>query len=277
MAAGDPVARSAPSEFLFGVGLLGRGGSLFARSPGMLVLGVVPALITLILVAGALGVLLYFIGDLSALVTWFADDWSETARTAARAVAGVTIVTVAALLSVFMFVAVTLVIGDPFYEQISKRIEDRVGGAPSEADIPWYRTILWNLVDSLRLVGLSVGLSVPLFLAGMVPVVGQTVVPVVDVIVGGWLIALEITGIPFNRRGLRLADRRRLLRARRALALGLGIPVFLLLMVPFVGVIVMPVAIAGSTLLARKVLGLPIDPALRDQPPRIPTVPTPVP
>ena len=75
----------------------------------------------------------------------------------------------------------------------------------------------------------------------------------------GDVIAVEVTGIPFNRRGMRLRQRRKLLRANRPLALGFGIPIFLLLLVPFAAIVVIPAAVAGGTLLTRHLLGLPID------------------
>jgi CysZ protein len=39
--------------------------------------------------------------------------------------------------------------------------------------------------------------------------------------------------------------------------LGFGVPVFVVFLVPFVAVLVMPGAVAGATLLTRRVLGQP--------------------
>jgi CysZ protein len=142
---------------------------------------------------------------------------------------------------------------------ISQKVDERLGGTPGTGEVPWFTAFRRNAADSIRLILLSVSVSVPLFLAGFIPVVGQTVVPVLDAVIGGWLLAVELTGIPFNRRGLRLADRRRILRANRALCLGFGIPVFLLLLVPFAAILVVPAAVTGSTLLTRRVLGQPIE------------------
>ncbi|MBT8226056.1 MAG: EI24 domain-containing protein [Dactylosporangium sp.] len=245
-------------DLLDGVTLLLRGFGRYWRSPRLVVLGTIPALLALVLVLAALGALFCFLSDLTVLVTWFAEDWSAAARATARAIAGVALVGVALLLTAVTYTALTLVIGDPFYEVISKRIEEGVGGAPPELDVPWYVTLRWNLVDSLRLLALSVSISVPLFFAGFLPLLGQTVVPALGAVVGGWLLAVELTGVPFNRRGLRLADRRRLLRANRALAIGFGVPVFLLLLIPLAGVIAVPGAVAGSTLLTRRLLGQPL-------------------
>jgi CysZ protein len=249
--------QNALSEFFTGTGLLLRGVGLVARSPRLLLLGLVPGVVSLVVVLTALGTLLYFLSDVAAVLTWFAGDWSKGLRDTVRLFAAIAVVAVAVVVAVVTFTALTLTIGDPFYEAISKRVDDRFGGV-SQAEAPWHRTLGWNVADSLRLLLLSLSTSVVLFVLGLVPVVGQTVVPVIGAVVGGWLLAVEISGVPFNRRGLRLRDRRRLLRGNRALVLGFGVPVFVVFLVPFVAVLVMPGAVAGSTLLARRVLGQPV-------------------
>jgi CysZ protein len=266
------------SEFLSGVRILGRGFGIFARRPRFLVLGMIPAVISLLLVATALLLLLVFIQDIAAWVTWFADDWSPGTRDFVRLFVGVAIVVGAVLVAVLTYTALTLLIGDPFYEVISKSVEERLGGTPGEVDLPWYKTFRRNAIDSIRLLALGIAVSIPLFALGFVPLVGQTVAPVLQVVIGGWLLAVELTGIPFNRRGLHLTQRRTILRANRPLALGFGIPVFLLLLIPFAAIFVVPAAVAGSTLLTRRVLGLRIDlPTRVDLPARLdsPTVDSP--
>jgi CysZ protein len=232
---------------------------MYAKSPRMLFLGMIPAVISLILVAAALITLWMFTDDLADWMTPFADDWSSGARSTLRVIIGIAMVLASLTVAALTYTALTLLIGDPFYEVISERVEDRLGGTPGALNLPWYKTFRRNAVDSLRLIALGIAVGIPLFALGFIPIVGQTVVPVIDVIVGGWLLAVELTGIPFNRRGLYLTQRRQMLRANRPLALGFGIPVFLLLLIPFAAVFVVPAAVAGSTLLTRRVLGLPID------------------
>jgi CysZ protein len=246
-------------RFATGAGLLGRGLGLVLRDPRMLGLGLVPALISGVLYAALIVTLIVFIDDLSAAVTWFADDWSEAVRRLARIVAGAALLGVSGLIGVLTFTAVTLLIGDPFYEKVSGMVEARFGGVPDEVEVSLGRSLARSLVDSLRLIGLSVLFGIPLFLAGFIPVVGQTVVPVVGGAVGGWLLAVELTGVPFQRRGRRLRDRRAALRGDRPMALGFGVAVFACFLIPLGAVLVMPAAVAGGTLLSRKALGLPID------------------
>jgi CysZ protein len=246
--------RNPVSEFLTGVGLLFRGIGLVVGTPRLLLLGLVPGLISFVVVLAALGTLFYFLGDVAGAATWFADGWSPAARDLTRAFTQLAIGVGAVVIAVFTFTALTLTIGDPFYEEISKHVDDRLGGGPVE-EVPWRRTLVRNLADSLRLLAFSVVVGLLISCAGFIPFVGQSVVPIAGWIVGGWLLAVEISGVPFNRRGLRLRDRRRLLRANRALALGFGVPVFLIFLIPFVAVLVMPGAVAGATLMTRNVLG----------------------
>ncbi|MEV6600643.1 EI24 domain-containing protein [Actinoplanes sp. NPDC051346] len=258
-ARGATASGSAVREFLTGAGLLGRGLGLVLKSPRLLGLGLVPAVITGLLYGAALIALVAFIGDLASAVTWFADDWSEFWRDLIRVFAGVALLGVGGLLGVLTFTAVALLIGDPFYEKISGLVEHRYGGVPDEVEVPLLASLGRSLRDSLRLVGLSILIGIPLLVAGFIPVVGQTVVPVIGGAVAGWLLAVELTGVPFQRRDKRLRERRAALRTRRPLALGFGVAVFACFLIPLGAVLLMPAAVAGGTLLSRKVLGLPAE------------------
>lgn len=252
-------AVSAVGRFFSGAGLLLRGLALYARSPRLMLLGILPALITGALYLAALAGLVYVVDDLAVWVTPFADDWSTTPRSVVRVGAGLALLGVGGLLGVLTFTAVTLVVGDPFYEEISERVEQRYGGTPGQVEVPFWRSLRRSVADSLRLVAVSVLVGVPLFAAGFVPVLGQTVVPVVGAAVGGWFLALELVGAPFYRRGLRLPDRRRILKADRPTALGFGVAVFVCFLIPLGAVLIMPAAVAGAALLTRRAFGQPIE------------------
>jgi CysZ protein len=246
-------------QFAVGVSLLGRGLGLCLRKPRLLGLGILPALIAGLLYAAALTTLIVFVDDLAGTVTWFADDWSPGWRDVMRILAGLGIVGVAGLLSVLTFTAVTLLIGDPFYEKISGLVEAQFGGVRDEVEIDLWQSLRRSLADSLRLIGLSILLGIPLLLIGLIPVVGQIAGLILGGAVGGWMLAVELTGVPFQRRGKRLHDRRAALKARRPMALGFGVAVFASFLIPLGAVLLMPAAVAGGTLLARRVLGQPID------------------
>lgn len=255
---GAAATGSAVREFLTGATLLPRGLALVLRSPKLFGLGLLPALISGALYTAALVTLIAFLGDVAAAVTWFAADWPEFWRSLLRFLGGTAVLGVSVLLGVLTFTAVTLLVGDPFYERISRRVEQRCGGVPDEVEVLFWPSLRRSAADSLRLVGMSIAVGIPLFAAGFLPLVGQTVVPVIGGAVGGWLLALELTGVPFERRGKRLRHRRAELRARRPLALGFGAAVFAAFLIPLGAVLLMPAAVAGAALLSRTVFGLPV-------------------
>jgi CysZ protein len=257
MATVEQPRRSPVRDFAGGIGLLLRGLRLYGQDPGLMALGLIPALIASLLLLAALGTLFYFIGDIADAVTWFARGWASSLRDAVEIVAGVSIAGFGVLLAVVTFTSVTLAIGDPFYEKISERVEERLGGVPGAVELPWWRELWRGVAEGTRLVILSALIGVVLFACGFLPVVGQTVVPVIGALVGGWFLAIELVGVPFTRRGFKLAERRRVLRSNRSLALGFGTATFVLFLIPLVAVVVMPGAVAGGTLLARRVLDAP--------------------
>ncbi|MGQ0838957.1 EI24 domain-containing protein [Actinokineospora sp.] len=240
-------------EFGTGVGLLLHGLRLVLGNRSLLLRGALPVLVTSVLLFAGLAALAVNTGDLVAWATPFAEDWSTVWRTALRVAVGVTIVVGTVAVSLLLFTALTLVIGGPFYESIAEYVEDTVlGGVPGAQRVGWARAAWIGLRDTLALLGLLILSGIALFALGFIPVLGQTVVPVLAVCVGAWLLAVEVTAIPFIRRGQGLAVRRRTLRRSRSMTLGFGVPVYLLCLVPLAALVVFPAAMAGGTLLAHR-------------------------
>ena len=244
-----------------GLRLFGRAALLLIRSPRLLVIGMVPALITLVLFGAGFVVLVIHLDELAGLLTWFAAGWDSATRQGLRLLAGIAVLVAAGMFTVVSYTAVTLLIGDPFYERLSRTVDDRLTASPLPADHGEpSRSAMSGIRDSVLVVMASLACGVPLLAAGLLPVVGQTVVPVLGVCVGSWLLALELAGVPFRRRGLGLGELRHALRGRRLLTLGTAVPAYLLCAVPFTAVITMPVAVVAATLLARELLDSPGSP-----------------
>ena len=246
----------AVTEIAAGAGLLGRGLALVLRRPRLFLLGAIPPVVTSVLFVGVL-VLLYLQGDvLVGALTGFADDWSAGLARAVRLLVGLALAGGAILVMVISFTTLTLTLGAPLYDLISEFVDRELPDPPPGSDERLGAPSGRALRQSAALIGASAGLAVVLFAAGFVPLVGQVVVPVVSALVGGWLLGIELVGSALERRRvLTLRGRRQLMRRRRLRVLGFCVPTFLLLAVPFVGVVVFPVATAAGTLLARQLLG----------------------
>jgi CysZ protein len=242
-------------DFVTGVRYFGQGFGMLARRPKLLFIGMLPAVLTAVILLGAMIALVANIDHLAALVTPFAEHWSGGERLVTRLAAGLALVGAAVLLGLVGFTAVTLVVGGPFYENIAEQIEDDLSIAMGHVDLSWWKQFLSGLRDGIVLLLRSLVFTIPLFLAGFLPVVGQIVVPVLVALTTAWFMALEVVAVPFYRRGIGLRDRTAMLRRRRTLALGLGLPAALLCMIPLLAIVVMPVAFAGGVLVALDVLG----------------------
>lgn len=241
--------------FLMGVRLLGRGFRLWGTSPRLMLIGAIPGIVTLALFTLAVVILALNLENLARTLTPFADGWDETLRSTLRLLVAVALIAGETLLLVYLFAAVTLLIGQPFFEKISERVEDSLGGVPSAVDVPFWPSIGRGILEALRVLAITLGVGLCLLVLGFIPVIGPICAAVVGAFTGGWFLALELTTVPFERRGLRLDDRRRMLRAQRPTTLGFGVAVFLLFLLPLGALVTMPAAAAGATLLARRALG----------------------
>ncbi|MER7947002.1 EI24 domain-containing protein [Streptomyces sp. NPDC096079] len=217
--------------------------------------GLLPGLVTLVLYAGALVGLGYGADDLTAWATPFADDWSSPWLGIFRGTLTALVFALGLFLAVITFTAVTLLVGQPFYESLSEEVDRSEGGEVPESGLPLWRELWISARDSLRILLRVAFYGVLLFACGFIPVVGQTVVPAIGFGVSGFFLAEELTAVALQRRGVELKERLRLLRGRRLAVLGFGVPLTLAFLVPFVAVFLMPGAVAGATLMVRDLRG----------------------
>ncbi len=259
------------SDFGAGLRYLGRGQRWAFGHGRWYGFGLLPALLAFVLYAAALTALGYVSDDIAAWATPFADGWGDFWRTALRVVFAVMLWAAGLLLAVLTFTAVTLLIGDPFYEKLSEAVEKSGGGCPPGPDHSLLQQLWRSVCDSLYVLWRALLFTVPLFLLGFVPVLGQTVVPVLGFCVSGFFLTTELTSVAMQRRDIPVRERLRLLRARRSLVLGFGVPLVLSFLVPFVAVLLMPGAVAGAALLVRDVVdgrrGDPVAPGHAGQAP----------
>jgi CysZ protein len=244
-------------EVVKGLRLLVDGQRWVRRHRGDWRFGMVPALITLVGYVAALVALVLWARDLVDWATPFADHWASEWSDAFRLLLTVVLFGAGLLLSVISFTAVTLLVGQPFYEALAERVERTEGGAPEPPERPWWRELWIAVRDSVGVLWRVVAIGIVLFAAGFVPVVGQTVVPALGFCVSGFFFTLELAAVAFQRRDVPLTVQLRLLRGRLGLVLGFGVPLVVVFLVPLVAVVLMPGAVAGATLLVRELLPTP--------------------
>ncbi|MFJ9344202.1 EI24 domain-containing protein [Streptomyces sp. NPDC101733] len=213
--------------------------------------GLLPGLVSLLLYAAALTGLSYGADDFTAWATPFASDWSSPWLGLFRGFLTALVFSFGLFLAVITFTAVTLLVGQPFYESLSEQVDRSEGGEVPESGRSLGQDLWISARDSLRLLLRVLLIGILLFALGFVPVIGQTVVPAIGFCVSGFFLTQELTSVALQRRRIDLDDQLALLRGRRALALGFGVPLVLAFLVPLVAVFLMPGAVAGATLMVR--------------------------
>ncbi|WP_417506455.1 EI24 domain-containing protein [Microbacterium sp.] len=237
-------------EFAAGIRTLLRGFGLWRTRPGLMVLGLIPAIIAVIVLAALLVPLVIGMPSLSTWLTPFADGWIEPWRGLLRAAVSLVVVAAALALASVVFSALTLTIGDPFYQRIWHAVEVDLGSPPPADGGSFWTT----LGEGLRLVLLGILIALSVLLIGLIPGVGGFLGAVAGVVLTGRLLARELTGRAFDARDLSPLDRAALFSGSRARVLGFGVATQLCFLIPGGAVAIMPVAVAGSTMLARDML-----------------------
>ncbi len=243
------------TDFFRGVGMYWRGVRTWASDPGLMALGLLPGFLTAWLFVAGFFVMTLWLDPLSSWIARLVVGQGEGgAHTFVQLAAALGVIAAAALIMIYGFVAITTVVGQPFFERLSHRVDDRAGPVAPGPDWPWWTNAARGAGEGLRMLLVTVPLSLALVLLGIVPFVGTIIAWTLGALFGGWFVALEFAAVPFERRGLRLRDRRRVLARRRAQTVGFGAMAFIMSIFAPLAIMMMPSAVAGGTLLARAAL-----------------------
>jgi CysZ protein len=176
--------------------------------------------------------------------TPFADTWDPLWATVLRTAIAVASFGAAAFLAIVSFTAVTLAVGEPFYDRIWRATELTATGRIPDAEYGFWRAA----GDAVRLIARGALAALAAWLLGLIPFVGGVLGFTAGLLLTGWLLADELTSRALSARGLDRRARRAILRENRARALGFGVATQLCFLVPLGAIAVMPAAVAGSTL-----------------------------
>lgn len=238
------------NDLLDGVRLLGRGWGWWRRRPGTMALGLIPAAVVAAVMLVAVIALVVNLGSLGDWLTPFADGWSSGWQRAAELLVQAVLLAAALVLVVLTYTALTLAVGEPFYDRIWRATEQDTIGSVPEGSTGFWR----GAADGIALVLRGLLAAVVAGAIGLIPLVGTPLGWLTGVLLTGWLLAHELTARALMARGIDRRGRTALLRAHRARVIGFGVGTQLCFMVPGGAVATMPAAIVGSTLLAQSVL-----------------------
>lgn len=245
-----PRPRAPMREFTRGMALLGGGFRYWRRRPRLMALGLIPAAIVATVLLACLVALATSVPGITVALTPFADGWPGLWASVIRIAVGTALIGAALVIVAISFTALTLFVGEPFYERIWRAVEVDLGDAPPASEGGFWS----SLADGAGLVFRGIGVALFAALLGLIPGVGGALSAVTAVFLTGMLLADELGSRALTARGLVASQRRALMRRHRALTLGFGVATQLCFLVPGGAVATMPAAVAGSALLARELL-----------------------
>jgi CysZ protein len=184
-----------------------------------------------------------------------AETWLLVVLWAARVIGTLASFVLGPLLAIFI-----VNIGFPFFNQsvfmAGMRAADpeRARLLEGKAGMSLSRAIGLAIVRFVKFLGLSV----VLFVIGLVPVVGTLIAGVGGLLLAARTVSWELLDPYFEMLDIRHAEQRELIGRHQKVLLGFGLPIALLFAIPLVGPLLFGLAqVAGAVFVARE---LPIDP-----------------
>lgn len=238
-------------SFADGVRAFWGGVGFVVSTPGVWLAATVPMAMAVVLLvgAGALG-----LWGVEAVATSLAGS-SELGLWALRVVLGL----VAIVLSLLASLSLSQPLSGWALDKIVRRQEGAIGaarlaaGGPAPSEWPEQpRLAQMGLALGVNLLALAVGVPVLAVLTAIgffFPVAVFVTVPL-KVLVAALLVAWDFLDYPLSLRGLGIADRLAWIGRRFVAVLGFGLSAALVLLLPCVGLLVLPMGVAGAARLA---------------------------
>ena len=231
------------SDIMKGSLYLGRGFQII-RQPGIRLYVVLPLLINIVLFAGLI---------------WFGyEQFSPLVEKAMSFIPGffdflrwiiwLIISVLTALVVFFTFTPIANIVAAPFNALLSEKIETSLTGKMINSDSSFIKIARDSVLSQLRKLVYILLWSAALLLISLIPVI-NIVAPFLWVIFGSWLLSLEYLDYPMGNHDLDFNREKQILGTRKGLALGFGGSVMVLTSIPLLNFIVMPLAVAGATVL----------------------------
>ena len=153
-----------------------------------------------------------------------------------------------AVIVFFTFTTVANVIAAPFNALMSEKIEAQLTGREFESRSSFIELAVSSIRSQLGKLLYILLWSIALLIFSLIPLLNFAA-PVMWVIFGSWLLSLEYLDYPMGNHELNFSQQKQVLGQRKGLALGFGGATMALTSIPLLNFIVMPVAVAGATVL----------------------------
>ncbi|WP_375055800.1 sulfate transporter CysZ [Zobellella sp. DQSA1] len=207
----------------------------------------IPLAVNLVLFGGAFYVLYI---QLEQLFAWLEQAMPDYLQWLSYILWPLAVLTIVVLFSL-TFTSIANMLAAPFNGLLAERVEQKLTGV-AQNDSGW----LGLIRDTPRMLGREwrklayyVPRAIGCLLLFLVPAFGQTLAPVIWFAFSAWMMTIQYCDYPFDNHKIDFRLMRRALAEKRQLTWGFGASVTLCSSLPFVNLLVMPLAVCGATAL----------------------------
>lgn len=244
----DVPNRSATSRFLYGARFPLQGLQALVHTPSLWPWAGAPVALALVLLLLALGLT---VALTPALAEWLVPAAPTPLVASLRDALILTLGLFLLAASVLILYGSIGILGTPFYDRLSQRVEDEARGGAVES-FAWgifaadVTRSAWHSALSLAV---WAGVMVALLVLNLVPVIGSVLNVVASLLATSLFAAREMMDGTLSRRRLSYGEKLDFIRSHLAESLGFGAVTGLAMAVPVVNILALPACIAAGTLL----------------------------
>lgn len=152
------------------------------------------------------------------------------------------------LLTGFLLAQFGVLLGAPWYGQLSEQLEKQRTGQVSIVEVGIVRDIGRSILYELKKLVLAVGVALPLLLLNLVPGIGTLAATVGGIILAATFVCLDFLDAPLERRRLRFREKLRILFRSLPASASFGLVCLGLVSIPLLNLVTVPLCVASGTL-----------------------------
>lgn len=219
----------------------------FITQKGLRRFVVMPIVLNTVLLCGLFWL---FVSQITSAIDWvmaFIPDWLSFLSVILLTLSIVMIL----LLFYFTFTTLSGFIAAPFNGLLAEKLEKMMTGENVNDDgwLDVMKDVPRMLAREWQKLKYSLPKIIALFLLSFIPIIGQTVVPVLTFLFTCWMMAIQYCDYPFDNHKVSFEVMKNALGNRRTQSLTFGGLVTCCTFVPVINLVIMPVAVCGATVM----------------------------
>ena len=233
--------------FMDGVGFF-LDGARIARQPGLARYAWLPALLSLTIIVAGLALAFGYKNEFSAYLVAQLPGWLDFLNLILVPL----IYLLSVLIGAWLFGFLAVIIASPFLGYLSIEVETARFETGPRHDPSFLHGVVSALGRELRKLGYYLPRLLVVLVLSLIPLL-NVAAPLLWFLFGAWTLAIQFCDYPTENRGLPFRDTLVLLKRNRTAALGFGSCATLAMAIPILNFLMIPVAVAGGTLLHHQI------------------------